>query len=165
MWSIGRSIQWDQSHRLGIDSIGIVQLIIILSIKTTKNTPVYFVCLNREIYFLFIGDLAFIAYQYPNNPNGDPTVSFLGQAVRCRWLNYKSINWTYLFSLFKSLAGDGPNRLSTHYIPNSRGDDFVVYFADPCGRSIVVCARLVDRDYMINWMDSHPGIVFNPINK
>ena len=147
--------------------MGIVQLIIVISTKTNKSTPIYFISLNREIYIVFIGDLAFIAHQHPNNPNGCPIVWFVGQAIHSRWINYKSINWIYLFSLFKSLTGDGPNRQSIHYIPNpnSRWDDFVVVFADRCDRSIVVCSRLVDRNYMIDWLDSHPGIVFNQINK
>ena len=145
--------------------MGIVQLIKILISKTNKSTPIYFISLNREIYIVFIGDVAFIAHQYPNKPNGCPTVWFVWQAIHSRWINYKSINWIYFFSLFKSLTGGGSNQQSIHYIPNSRGDDFVVVFVDRCGRSIAVCARLVDRDYMIDWLDSHPGIVFNPLAK
>ena len=145
--------------------MGIVQLIIILISKTNKSTPIYFISLNREIYIVFIGDVAFIAHEDANKPNGCPTVWFVWQAIHSRWINYKSINWTYLFSLSKSLLGADPNRWSIHYIPNSRGDDFVVVFVDRCGRSIAVCARLVDRDYMIDWLDSHPGIVFNQISK
>ena len=48
--------------------MGIVQLIKILISKTNKSTPIYFISLNREIYIVFIGDVAFIAHQYPNKP-------------------------------------------------------------------------------------------------
>ena len=108
--------------------MGIVQLIIIIWSKTNKSTPIYFISLNREIYIVFIGDVAFIAHEDANKPNGCPTVWFVWQAIHSRWINYKSINWTYLFSLSKSLLGADPNRWSIHYIPNSRGGWFCCCF-------------------------------------
>jgi len=106
---------------------------------------------------VLIGGQAFIACQQPNNLNKSLAVEILAEAILARLTNYKSINWKYLFFVFKILPGISPKRRamggpgglawSMHQIYNDLGADLYIFSCSRARQQILVCVQqYIDAD-------------------